>query len=199
MQKNKSVTTYIKNHPEWEKALMVLKDLIDSTALHENIKWGAPVYTLNNKNIVGFCAFQTYVGLWFYQGALLKDKSKKLFNAQEGKTKALRQWRFSSVEEMANEKENITAYVQEAIDNHIQGKSIKPQKKPTLELAKEINDQLIKDAELKKAFGDFPTSKQREFSDYINGAKQQKTKQKRLDKITPMIMQGEGLNDKYRK
>jgi len=199
MQKNKSVTAYIKNHPEWEKALMVLKDLIDSTALHENIKWGAPVYTLNNKNIVGYCAFKAYVGLWFYQGALLKDSHKKLFNAQEGKTKALRQWRFSSSEEIFNEKENILSYIKEAVQNHKNGKSIKPQKKPALILASELIEQLKNDVALNKAHESFTESKQREFSEYINEAKQQKTKQKRLDKIIPMILQGEGLNDKYRK
>ena len=199
MKKTKSVDNYINNNLEWNSALLALKELIESTDLQENIKWGAPVYTLNNKNIVGFCAFKAYVGLWFYQGALLKDPHKKLFNAQEGKTKALRQWRFSSSEEIDNEKVHILSYIKEAIQNHKKGKSIKPQKKPALILASELIEQLKNDVTLNKAYESFTESKQREFSEYINEAKQQKTKQKRLDKIIPMILQGEGLNDKYRK
>ena len=59
------------------------------TELLETIKWGVPVYTLNDKNVLGMGAFKSYVGIWFFQGAFLDDPQKKLINAQEGKTKAL--------------------------------------------------------------------------------------------------------------
>lgn len=199
MRKNKSVATYINNHSVWKDSLLVLKDLIDSTQLHENIKWGAPVYTLNNKNIVGFCAFKTYVGLWFYQGVFLKDTGKKLINAQEGKTKALRQWRFISIEDVVNEKDNILAYLHEAIENHKLGKAIKPQSNPAFVMPPELLEKLDNDHDLKCAFEKFTQSKQREYCEHISEAKQNKTKQKRLEKIMPMVMKGEGLNDKYRK
>jgi uncharacterized protein YdeI (YjbR/CyaY-like superfamily) len=66
----------------------------------ETVKWGVPVYTIEGKNIVGIAGFKAYVGLWFFQGAMLKDKKKKLINAQDGKTKALRQCRLNSVKEI---------------------------------------------------------------------------------------------------
>jgi len=72
----------------------------------ETIKWSAPVYTFEGKNLVGLGAFKSYVGLWFFQGSLLNDKKKKLINAQEGKIKALRQWRFNSVKEIEAESNN---------------------------------------------------------------------------------------------
>lgn len=199
MQNRKSVASYINNHPKWKTSLLVLKDLIDSTELHENIKWGAPVYTLNNKNIVGIGAFKTYVGLWFYQGVFLKDADKKLINAQEGKTKALRQWRFLSLDGVVNEKGNILAYIHEAIENHNLGKAIKPQSKPEFELPLELLEKLDIDPDLKLAFDKFSPSKQREFCEYISEAKQKTTKYKRVEKIIPMIKKSEGLNDKYRK
>ena len=40
--------------------------------------------------------------------------------------------------------------------------------------------------------------KQREYAEYIQTAKQDATKQTRLEKITPMILKGVGLNDKYK-
>ena len=199
MKKTKSVTDYINNHPEWKPSLMILKDLIGVTELHENIKWGAPVYTLNNKNIIALAAFKNYVGLWFYQGVFLKDTQKKLINAQEGKTKALRQWRFSTLQELESEQDNILVYINEAIDNHKQGKAIKPQVKPALVLPEELNQSIENDPNIKSAFNKFTLSKQREFCEYINQAKQKVTKHKRVAKIIPMIIKGEGLNDKYRK
>ena len=85
---------------------------------------GAPCYTLNGKMIVGLGAFKSYVALWFYQGALLADTEGVLINAQEGKTKALRQWRFDSKRAIAARK--IKAYVREAISLQEQALEIKP-------------------------------------------------------------------------
>ena len=50
-----------------------------------------------------------------FKWCISKDKQKKLINAQEGVTKALRQWRFSSVDEIVPEL--IKAYIHEAINN----------------------------------------------------------------------------------
>jgi uncharacterized protein YdeI (YjbR/CyaY-like superfamily) len=199
MQKTKSVKLYIDQHPQWQESLLILKELIDATELHENIKWGAPVYTLNNKNIVGIAAFKKYVGLWFHQGALLKDLEKKLINAQEGVTKALRQWRFSSAEEIVQNSNTIKTYLKEAIENHKQGKVIKPEKNKALIIPSELSDLFIKNKNVKDKFDLFSLSKQREFTQYISEAKRADTKFKRLNKITPMILNGIGLNDKYRK
>ncbi|NJO87983.1 MAG: DUF1801 domain-containing protein, partial [Chloroflexia bacterium] len=98
MKYSKSIEEYIENNPQWGKELTQLISIVRETGLEETIKWGAPTYTFNGKNIVGLGAFKSYVGLWFHQGALLADPEKKLINAQEGTTKALRQWRFNSME-----------------------------------------------------------------------------------------------------
>ena len=67
---------------------MKFREIILATELAETIKWGIPVYTLGGKNVLEMCAFQSYVGIWFYQGSFLNDPNKKLVNAREGKTKA---------------------------------------------------------------------------------------------------------------
>lgn len=113
MKSFKTVDSYIANVKYNAGILSVLRRLLNSTEMQETIKWGAPVYTLNGKNVIGMAAFKSYVGLWFYQGVFLKDSAKVLKNAQENKTKALRQWRFSTLNEI---NENlIFDYVNEAI------------------------------------------------------------------------------------
>ncbi len=64
------------------------------------------------KNVVGLGAFKSYFGLWFHQGALLADKNQVLINCQEGKTKALRQWRMTDKKEI--DARTINAYIKEA-------------------------------------------------------------------------------------
>lgn len=97
----------------WHEELIKLRKIVTSMPLEKTVKWGAPCYTYKNKNIVGISAFRSYVGLWFFQGALLRDPGQVLVNAQAGKTKAMRQWRFQSVAEI---KVNaVKAYLKEAM------------------------------------------------------------------------------------
>ena len=164
----------------------------------ETIKWGVPVFTFEGKNIVGIAAFKSYVGLWFFQGALLKDKRKKLINAQDGKTRALRQWRFKSAKEIEVESKTIKQYLEEAILNQKQGKEIKPKRKKPLEIPKELNAILKKDKKVKDSFNSLSLSKQRDYCNYISEAKRESTEISRLEKIVPMILKKIGLNDKYK-
>ncbi|NNG27103.1 MAG: hypothetical protein HKM87_06225 [Ignavibacteriaceae bacterium] len=196
MKKYERVNEYITSNKHWGDALKKLRRIVIKTELEETIKWGAPAYTYDDKNIVGLGAFKSYVGLWFFQGALLKDSKKKLVNAQEGVTRALRQMRFNSVDEI-NEKV-ILEYVKEAIKNQKAGKEIKPTKKSKFTIPKELDNKIKKNAGLKESFYKLTPFKQREYSEYISQAKREVTKKSRLEKIIPMILNGIGLNDKYR-
>ena len=142
-------------------------------------------------------AFKSYVGLWFFQGALLADKESVLVSAQEGKTKALRQWRFTSKREI--DARRIKAYVKEAIDLQKQGLEIKADRSKTVEVPKQLKQALKRNKNAHSCFGQLAKGKQREYADYIADAKREETKMKRLEKILPMIEAGKGLNDKYRK
>ena len=108
------VNYWNKNHL-WETELELLKDIISKTELVETTKWGGIVYTFNKRNVIGLGGFKDYFTIWFYNGVFLKDENKFLINAQEGVTKNLRQWRFTSKDEI-NEK-LILAYIAEAIEN----------------------------------------------------------------------------------
>ncbi len=186
--------TWDKNN-NWAEELNLLKEIIGQTELVETTKWGGPVYVLNGKNVLGIGGFKSYFGIWFFNGVFLKDEKKVLVNAQEGVTKALRQWRFSSKEEL--DENIILDYVKEAIANEKAGKVIKPEKKAAIEsvlLQQELDD----NPDLAKAFQQFSPSKQREFQEYIEEAKRESTKVSRIEKIKPMILQNIGLNDKYK-
>jgi len=198
LKRFKAPEEYIANNKEWQPSLILLRDILLDTQLTETIKWGVPVYTYEEKNIVGLAAFKSYTGLWFFQGALLSDKKKKLVNAQKGVTKALRQWRFNSVNEIENESKTIKQYLKEAILNQKQGKEIKPERKKPLEIPKELNGLFKKNKKVKESFNSLSSFKQREYAEYIIEAKRDETKQKRLLKIAPLILKGKGLNDKYK-
>ncbi|GAA4267950.1 YdeI/OmpD-associated family protein [Hyunsoonleella aestuarii] len=197
MQKVYSVEEYIEEHGHFKDALNTLRDIINSTELEESIKWNAPVYSLNGKNVLSIGAFKNHCGIWFFNGVFLKDEQKLLANAQEGKTKTMRQMRFENTNDIDNKA--VLSYVKEAIENQRLGKEIKPDrtKKETI-IPKELQQVLEDNTKLKTSFNALSNYKQREYCDYIAFAKREATKQTRLDKVIPMILEGVGLNDKYK-
>jgi len=182
----KTFEDYIEKHPNWEKELTKFRKMILSTELKESIKWGTPVYTFNNKNVVGLGAFKKHCALWFFNGVLLEKNTDLLINAQEEKTNALRQIKF----EMGNEipTSTLKKYVEEALTLQKAGKVIKPVKNKPLAIQKELQMALEKDQDLRDAFQNFTKGKKREFTAYIEDAKREATRQKRLEKCIPMIL-----------
>ncbi|AUP80733.1 YdeI/OmpD-associated family protein [Flavivirga eckloniae] len=197
MKKIHSVEEYIEENAHYSEALNLLRDIINTTECVETIKWSAPVYTINNKNILGLGAFKNHFGIWFFNGVFLKDEHNLLLNAQENKTKALRQMRFESINEI--DKNIVLSYVKEAIENQKLGKETKPDRsKKEMVIPKELKDLFAKNKDLKNSFELLTPYKQREYCEYINSAKREATRHTRLEKITPMILQNIGLNDKYK-
>ena len=182
---------------QWAEALELLKSIIAKTELDTAIKWGGEVYTINNKNVVGIGGFKSYVGIWFYNGVFLKDEAKVLVNAQEGLTKALRQWRFQSIDDIAKHENLILQYLSEAIANEKAGLSKKPEKKPSIN-SDLFDKEMQSDEKLATAFLNFAPYKQREFLEYVESAKREETKISRIEKIKPLILENKGLNDKYK-
>ena len=192
----KNAEEYINCHSYWEDELRQLHEMLLTTELKPEIKWGSPVYTLDGKNVVGIGAFKNHYGLWFFNGALLKENTALLVNAQEGKTKALRQIRFEKGEEVKTSV--LFPYIEEAIQNQKEGKEMRPDTFKELVMPQELSTVLDNDPELKEAYNKLSPGKRREYADYISEAKRDVTKMSRLEKIKPMIRNGVGLNDKYK-
>jgi len=196
MKRHKTVDDYINASEQWGSELARIRRILKATELTEDVKWGGPCYTFDGKNVVGMAGFKSYFGLWFHQGALLKDDQKVLINAQEGTTKALRQWRMQSAKEI--KPAIIKRYVKEAIQLVKDGKSIGLAKKKPVAVPPELKKAIGKTKIAQKKFAELTPGKQREYAEYIATAKREDTKKKRLQKVLPMIKSGKGLHDKYR-
>jgi uncharacterized protein YdeI (YjbR/CyaY-like superfamily) len=181
---------------DWTKELSILQGLLDETELTPITKWGIPVYCYDKQNVVGLAGFKNFVCLWFYQGVFLTDPDGVLVNAQEGKTKALRQWRFTDSSEI--NPEQIRSYLAEAISHAKEGKKLAPSPAAEVIIPEILEEAFQSSPELQTAFQQLTPGKQREYIEYLNQAKREATKQSRLEKITPMILEGKGLNDQYK-
>ena len=195
MKMAKTPEEYFADNPDYLDILEKLRSILLNTELEEKMKWGIPTYCLKDKNVAGIGAFKSYAGIWFFNGVFLKDPENVLINAQEGKTKGMRQWRFEAIGEL--DEALILTYIKEAIENQKAGKEVKPEKKP-LVIPEELKEALASDSQLSETFDGLSLSVKREYAEHISEAKREETKQKRLEKIIPMILDGVGLNDKYK-
>lgn len=192
------VDEYIQKKTQWSKELGIIRKILNNSELGENYKWSVPVYTINGKNVIGLAGWKKYFGIWFFQGVFLKDKHQILINAQEDKTKGLRQLRYHSIEDI--DETILREYIEEAIQNQKDGLEIKAErtKKKDITIPPELLQQFSNVENLEKAFNKLTPGKQKDYAEHIASAKQEKTKLSRLEKITPMILEGKGLHDKYK-
>ncbi len=193
------IDAYFTSEHPFKSGIVKLREIILTTELEETFKWSQPVYAIQGKNVLSVSKFKNHFGIWFFNGVFLSDPENVLVNAQE-KTKAMRNWKFTSTEDINSN--IVLSYIKEAIYNQKKGLVVTPQKSKnkskSLEIHEVLKSALENNAKLKAAFTLFTLFKQKEFSEYISTAKQEKTKQNRLQKIIPMILNNTGLNDKYR-
>jgi uncharacterized protein YdeI (YjbR/CyaY-like superfamily) len=181
---------------QWAEELSRLNAILQKSGLTATIKWGVDVYTHLGVNVVGVAGFKSFFTLWFYNGVFLEDKHQVLIRSDGGNAKALRQWRFHSMEDI-NE-DLILEYVREAAANSEKGLVWKPQKSAPAEIPELLAHALKGDTNLAAAFETLIPSKQKEYIEHITSAKKEETKRARLEKIIPMILNGIGLHDKYK-
>jgi uncharacterized protein YdeI (YjbR/CyaY-like superfamily) len=196
MKDSKTVDEYIICQERWRSELIELRAIMLASGMDESIKWGVPVYSINGKNIAGIAGFKLHFAIWFYQGAMLIDKSKKLINAQEGATRALRQWKFTSFDEI--EPDLILDYLKEAIQNEISGNTMPKGQIKTAQLPEELKEIFSENDFIKQNFEKLSPYKQNEYIIFLQSAKRQDTKEKRLEKIITLLSEARELNDKYR-
>ena len=193
---NPKVDEYInKKANDWQQPILTtLRKCILECGLTEEIKWGIPSYN-HHGNVVGFAAFKNHCGLWFHEGALLKDSSKVLMNAQEGKTTAMRQWRFEEGDRV--DEKLVKEYVSEAALNMEKGIKT-PKKRIEVVVPEMLQTAMETEPKVLKFFNSLAPSHRREYSEYISEAKQEATKLRRLDKVMGLLREGKGLHDKYK-
>jgi len=192
-----SVIDIISDMEPWVDEVMLFREMALSTGLEETIKWVGLMYTYNGKNVLGIGGYKNYACIWFQHGSLMSDPDKVLINANEGRTRGLRQWRFASMKEIKPAK--VKKYMKEAVANMKEGKKISPQKKAPLVIPDLYQKAFRKTKGLKAAFEKFTPGLQREFVEYVTEPKTEETKVNRVEKTVPMILAGIGINDKYRK
>lgn len=191
---NPKADFYFNTDGKWHAALEQLRTIILDCALTEEVKWGTPCYTFQNRNIVLIHTFKEYCAMLFFKGALLND-SKGILVQQSENVQAARQIRFTEAKQVTKLAATLKAYVYEAIEVEKAGLKVPMKKHADYTMPEEFQKQLDKSKKLKSAFEALTPGRQRAYLLYFAAPKQSKTRESRIEKYTQQILDGKGLND----
>ncbi|MEI2342176.1 hypothetical protein FA002_12255 [Priestia megaterium] len=191
---NPKVDEFLTKAKKWKEEYETLRKIVLDCELTEDFKWMNPCYTFEKKNIVLMHGFKEYCALLFPKGSLLQDSHGILIQQTEN-VQGARQIRFTNVQEIAEKEAVLKAYIYEAIEVEKVGLKVKAKKPEELIIPEELQHKFDEIPALKDAFTTLTPGRQRAYILYFSAAKQSKTRESRVEKCIPNILNGKGLND----
>ena len=191
---NPKVDFYFNKEKKWQKEIEQLREIVLNCGLNEDLKWGCPCYTLNEKNIVLIHVFKEYCALLFFKGALLIDTNNILIQQTEN-VQAGRQIRFTNLQQIREQENIVKAYLYEAIEVEKAGLKVELKKTEEYKIPEEFQILLIENPDLEIAFKALTPGRQRAYLYYFSQPKLSKTREARVKKYILQILEGKGLDD----
>jgi uncharacterized protein YdeI (YjbR/CyaY-like superfamily) len=191
---NPKVDFYFSKATKWQEEYKKLRTIVLECGLTEELKWGVPCYTFEDKNVVLIHGFKEYCALLFIKGVLLKDEKGILIQQTEN-VQSGRQVRFTNIREIVELEPSLTAYIYEAVEVERTGMKVPLKKATEFPIADEFQKQLDENSELESTFYALTPGRQRAYLLYFSAPKQSTTRESRIEKCIPQILNGKGLND----
>jgi uncharacterized protein YdeI (YjbR/CyaY-like superfamily) len=191
---NPKVDFFFRKAEKWQAEFEKLRLIILDYGLTEELKWGVPCYTFQNSNIVLMHGFKEYCAILFVKGALLKDANGILIQQTEN-VQSARQIRFTHLREIVEMESILKVYIHEAIEVEIAGLKVNYKKPAEFIVPEEFINKLEEVPGLQDAFDALTPGRQRAYILFFSAPKQSKTREARIEKCMPQIINGKGLND----
>jgi len=191
---NPKVDFYFNKAKKWQEEIEKLRAIALDCGLTEELKWGCPCYTWQGNNIVLIHTFKEYCAFLFFKGALLSDVEGILVQQTEN-VQSARQVRFTNINEIVETTATLRAYIYEAIEVEKAGLKVEFKKTEEFTMPDEFRYKLDRIPALKAAFEALTPGRQKGYLLYFSQAKQSKTREARVEKYIPQILDGKGLDD----
>ena len=196
MSKNKKVDEYISQSKDFAKPILKhLRELIHVACpqVVETIKWGHPHFEYKGL-LCNMAAFNKHCAFGFWKAALMKEaivlKEKNVeAMGHSGKLKSL----------LDLPKDNIIiARVKEAVLLNEQGVNLPAKehsgKKPEIAVPLLLKNNLQKNKDFSEKFNSLSRSHKKEYIEWVEDAKKDETKLKRIASIVKWVMEGKTRN-----
>lgn len=197
------VDRYIEKAPEFAKPILerIRKAFHKAhPEITEAMKWSVPHFEY--KGVIGsMAAFKQHVAWGFWKAKLMKDPAGILEPAGRDTT-SMGFGKIQDVKDLPSEKVMVE-YVKDAMRLNEEGVKLERAKPRPVGAAVEVPDDLQaalkKNAKARATFEKFPSSQRREYVEWLDDAKQDATRAKRLAQAIEWMSEGKPRNWKYMK
>ena len=169
-----------------------VRNIVLDCDLTEEMKWGKPCFTYQDKNVAIVIPPKDACALSFFKGALLTDPKhilQKIGQAQAGR------WiKFTSLKEITAMQSILKRYIYEAIEVEESGKKVALKRASEYAVPDELQARLDAAPELRAAFEALTPGRRKSYISHVSGAKQ--TRAARAARCIPMILSGRCFNER---
>lgn len=199
LQKDKRIDAYILKSGDFAKPVLNhLRRLVHTACpnAEETIKWGFPHFDYKGM-MCSMAAFKQHCAFGFWKTALMKD-AKEMIGKNEYAMGHL--GKIKSLADLPPDKK-IIGWIKEAMKLNDDDVKLPERKKTASPKEIEIPDALQKALNKNKtaatAFNNFSPSHKREYIEWVNEAKTEETKNKRITQTIEWVSEGKSRNWKY--
>ena len=189
------IDAYIAKAPDFAKPILAkIRERVHVAVpeAEEAMKWSAPSFTLNGKILIVMASFKAHAALNFWRGQEIGDGSAKAgAMGQFGK--------LTSVDDLPPDDE-LDLLIREAAALAATApapRKTKHEPKPAPTLHPDFASALEKAPAAKATLDGFPPGAQREYLEWIAGAKQEATRRKRIADAVQWLSEGKLRHWKY--
>ncbi|HEY5406622.1 MAG TPA: YdeI/OmpD-associated family protein [Ginsengibacter sp.] len=199
IQKDKRIDDYILKSADFAKPILKhLRSLIHSACpnVEETIKWGFPHFDYRGM-MCSMAAFKQHCAFGFWKTALMKD-AKEMISQNEYAMGHMGKIR--NLKDLPPDKK-IIEWVKEAMrlnDDDVKlPERKKRDNKKEIEIPEILQNALLKNKTAATTFNNFSPSHKREYIEWIDEAKTDETKSKRIVTTIEWLKEGKARNWKY--
>ena len=202
MPRDPRVDAYIESRAEFARPILLhIRALMHgvSTDIGEAMKWGMPFFTYRGQNLANMAAFKGHAAFGFWHDKVARDEA-----ADEKATGESAMGQFGRLTALADlpPDDRIAALVRQAmalIDAGDKPRAGPKQPRAPLPVHPAFQAALDSHAAALTVWTAFPPGKVRDYCEWINDAKTDTTRDKRIAQALEWIADGKGRNWKYEK
>jgi len=203
MSRDPRVDAYIAKSAQFAQPILNhLRELVHKVCpdVEETMKWSFPNFDYKGSILCNMAAFKQHCAFGFFKASLMNDPHGLLH--AEGKTAFGQLGQVKDVKDLPKDK-LLKEYIQQAMKLNEAGVKLSP-KKPKVKVQEPdepeyLTKALKKNIAAQQTFASFPPGKRKEYIEWLEEAKTEATREKRLATAIEWISEGKSRNWKYQK
>ena len=194
-QHDPRIDAYIAKSADFAKPILGhLRELVHAACpeVEETLKWSAPAFLYKGRILCGMAAFKQHAAFNLWHGELVRGRDGSEGMGQFGK--------LTKVADLPG-KRDMTGYLRQAMQLIDDGVTARPaktaEKKSPAAVPDDLAAALKNNRKAQATFDAFPPGQQREYIDWLTGAKREETRVRRLAQAVEWMADGKRRNWKY--